>query len=273
MRQIVLVATCAALVCVAPAAHADIFQWEYINPADPGQGKQQNTMIAPDGAGVDAVPGADLSSLNLTMAYLVGAELYSIYECDEFSCHEQKTNLSGTNLTDADLTSASLFFANLSGANLHGTYLTNANLASATLSGSGAGITLAQLYSTASYQAHDLSGTTFQWSGFAGGDFVGQNLTNTDFEHTILTDADFRGANLNSANLSYAHVTGADFTGAEIRGASFNAAFCSLAPPPGCSKFGTGVTPAQLYCRSQFRRPEPQQCELPSCHAHRRRFR
>ena len=42
------------------AAQADIFQWEYINPADPSQGKRQSTTLAPDGAGVDAVPGADL---------------------------------------------------------------------------------------------------------------------------------------------------------------------------------------------------------------------
>ena len=55
-------------------AHADIFQWEYINPADPSQGKQQSTTLAPDGAGVDAVPGANLSVRNLTMAYLIGAD-------------------------------------------------------------------------------------------------------------------------------------------------------------------------------------------------------
>ena len=57
------------------AAHADIFQWEYINPADPSQGKQQSTTLAPDGAGVDAVPGANLYGRNLTMAYLIGADL------------------------------------------------------------------------------------------------------------------------------------------------------------------------------------------------------
>jgi hypothetical protein len=44
---------------VASAARADIFQWEYINPADPSQGKRQSTTLAADGAGVDAVPGSD----------------------------------------------------------------------------------------------------------------------------------------------------------------------------------------------------------------------
>ena len=46
------------LVAFAAGAQADIFQWEYINPADPSQGKRQSTTLAPDGAGVDAVPGA-----------------------------------------------------------------------------------------------------------------------------------------------------------------------------------------------------------------------
>src|SRR5262245_27602916 len=62
------------LVAFAAIARADIFQWEYINPADPSQGKQPSTTLAPDGAGIDAVPGADLSNRNLTMAYLIGAD-------------------------------------------------------------------------------------------------------------------------------------------------------------------------------------------------------
>src|SRR5262245_42725003 len=63
------------LVGLAASAHADIFKWEYINPADPSLGKQQSTTLAPDGAGIDAVPGADLSGRDLTMAYLIGADL------------------------------------------------------------------------------------------------------------------------------------------------------------------------------------------------------
>lgn len=49
-------------------ARADIFQWEYINPANPAEGKQQSIKLAPDGAGANAVPGADLNLRNLTMA-------------------------------------------------------------------------------------------------------------------------------------------------------------------------------------------------------------
>src|SRR5262245_46310953 len=68
-------ATLLALVASGPTARADIFQWEYINPANPSLGKQQSSTLAPDGAGVNAAPGADLSYRNLTMAYLIGADL------------------------------------------------------------------------------------------------------------------------------------------------------------------------------------------------------
>jgi hypothetical protein len=50
----------AATMAVVTAAHADIFQWEYVNPSDPSQGKQQSTTLAAGGAGVDAVPGANI---------------------------------------------------------------------------------------------------------------------------------------------------------------------------------------------------------------------
>ncbi len=33
-----------------PLARADIYEWEYINPANPSLGKQQSTTLCPDGA-------------------------------------------------------------------------------------------------------------------------------------------------------------------------------------------------------------------------------
>src|SRR5688500_4756651 len=72
------------LVIFSPARviRADIFQWEYVNPANPSQGKQQSTTLAFDGAGASAAPGADLSNRNLTMAYLIGADLsaYGVWD-------------------------------------------------------------------------------------------------------------------------------------------------------------------------------------------------
>ena len=40
-------ATLLALFAPAPVARADIFQWQYINPANPSQGKQPSTTALP----------------------------------------------------------------------------------------------------------------------------------------------------------------------------------------------------------------------------------
>ena len=94
-------ATLLALFAPAPVARADIFQWEYINPANPSQGKQPSTTLAPDGAGANAVPGANLSNRNLTKAYLIGADLSPISYDD---CGTYFSDLTGANLSQADLT-------------------------------------------------------------------------------------------------------------------------------------------------------------------------
>ena len=86
--------------------------------------------------------GADFREANLTDAYF-----------------------SGATLTDADFTDADDSWGELP------TYVCTV----------GTGITLAQLYSTASYQAHDLSGIDFGDNDLAGGNFAGQNLTNANF--------------------------------------------------------------------------------------------
>jgi len=203
------------LVFAASRARADIYQWEYIDPADPSQGKQQSTTLAPDGAGVDAVPGAQLSGRNLTMAYLIGADL-------------SNASFSTTTLTDADFTSAEIYGANFG--------------AGFCISGlgcfrPGTGITPAQLYSTASYQARNLIGISLYLNNLAGGNFAGQNLTDAIFVGATLTDADFRGANLTNARfatvvchlltypfcfpLYHATLTNADLAGADARGALY----------------------------------------------------
>src|SRR5262245_19343355 len=160
------------MVFAACTARADIFQWEYINPADPNQGKQQSTTLAPDGAGVDAVPAANLSHRNLNMAYLFGADLTG--------ANGQYANLTNAELSQANLTNskfdgATLTSADFSGADLRNASFSGASLTDATFAGANVraadfakscggyicipfgGITTAQLYSTASYQAHDLS--------------------------------------------------------------------------------------------------------------------
>jgi uncharacterized protein YjbI with pentapeptide repeats len=278
------VAAMGCLVVFVARARADIFQWEYINPADPSQGKQQSTILTPDGAGVDAVPGANLSFRNLTMAYLIGADL---------------TGAGGyyINLSDADLSQANLTNVNFAFASLAGADLTDAVVQGAAFDNTG--LTHAQLYSTASYQAHDLAGIGLGNVNLTGGNFAGQNLTNARFDNATLTDADFTGAEMRGANLSYVTSTGftlaqlystasyqahdlrgiilnyndltggnfagqdltnayfygaaltdADFAGANVRGANF-------APYAGCVDFscppsGTGITLPQLYSTASY---------------------
>jgi uncharacterized protein YjbI with pentapeptide repeats len=210
MRTILSIA--AAVFAFAAVAHANIYQWEYINPADPNQGKRQSTTLAPDGAGVDAVPGADLTFRNLTMAYLVGADLT---DANALYAYLPNADLSQANLADADFSSAALTDVNLSNANVRGTGLRSTRIA------------LAQLYSTASFQAHDLSGINLSNNDLNGWSFAGQNLTNASFVGATLTDV--------------------DFSGAEIRGALFHKENGYLN-----AIIGTGITLAQLYSTASY---------------------
>src|SRR5262245_23791851 len=168
------------------SARADIFQWEYINPADPSQGKQQSTTLAPDGAGVDAVLGADLRGRNLTMAYLIGADLTGAYGSyanltNADLGHANLTNpypdcskLTGANLSQANLANASFDFATLTDSNFTGAEVRGATFYPRYDDNTNmyvGGLTLTQLYSTASYQAHDLAGIGLYVSDLSGGNF------------------------------------------------------------------------------------------------------
>jgi uncharacterized protein YjbI with pentapeptide repeats len=204
MRTIVSIA--AVMFAFANAAHADIFQWEYINPADPSQGKRQSTTLAPDGAGVDAVPGAFLVDRDLTMAYLIGADLTN-------------ANFWASTLTDADLTNA----------DVQGT-----NFGRGPRTAAGTVITLAQLYTTSSYQAKNLTGIGLGGHNLGDGDFADQILANADFPNAYLERATFQSADLNHAFLGSANLKNSSFVGARLIGARFD---------PAC--FGA------LYCYGQ----------------------
>jgi len=208
--------TLIALFAPALGASADIFQWEYVNPANPSQGKQQSTMLASDGAGVNAAPGANLSNRNLTMAYLIGADLspYSVWDDEGSLISTVYSDLSAVNLSHADLTNA-----RLGGAILAGTNFTNAEVRGTSLIGTA--ITAAQLYSTASYQAHNLSRIDLGGLNLAGWNFAGQNVSNASFYQATLTNANLSQSNLTNATLWFANLADANLTGAEVRGASF----------------------------------------------------
>src|SRR5436189_4769935 len=116
----------AGMLAAPRPASADIFQWEYINPADPSQGKQPSTTLCPGGAGLDAAPGANLGSLDLTKAYLILTDLTG---ASFQSANLTIADLSRAKLINANLTNANLTNATLGGADFSLANLTNANLA------------------------------------------------------------------------------------------------------------------------------------------------
>ena len=79
---------------------ADIYQWEWIDPLDHSQGRQQSATLAPDGAGQNPGPNAILNNLDLTMSWMPNENL-------------QNANLKSSNLIGAELSEANLTSANL----------------------------------------------------------------------------------------------------------------------------------------------------------------
>ena len=182
----------------------------------------------------------------------------------------QAKNLQGIGLGGNDLTAWDLSGQNLANASLYQSALTNANLSGAVVTGAdfddttSRGFTEAQLRSTVSYQAKNLTGIRLLRNDLTGWDFSGQNLTNASLSmlalsstltqanlsganltnaqlfSSTLTQANLSGANLTSADLSYSTLTQANLSGAVVTGASFS------------YTTSRGFTAAQLYSTQSY---------------------
>src|SRR5271165_5728158 len=86
------------LMSAASRTQAEIYEWAYVDPSDPTQGVYQSSVPCPGGGDVSAIPSSIFSGLDLTQAYLIGANLNS----SEFN---------STNLTNANLTNANVGYA------------------------------------------------------------------------------------------------------------------------------------------------------------------
>ena len=199
--------TSLAAVFLATIARADIYQWEYINPADPSQGKRQSTTLCPDGAGVNPAPNTYFDFENLTMAYLPGVDLSY--------CNFEDCNFTNADLRNINLSHSTMFDSTWSGADLTGANIQFANI--------GGTLSLAQIYSTLSYQQHDLSGAGFS-GDLSGADFTNQNLTSVSFSDVQLNGADFRGANLAGTTFKYSTLDQANLSGLNLAATNFNQA-------------------------------------------------
>jgi len=131
-------------------------------------------------------------------------------------------------LTDGDLNGTDLTNASFSWATLADTNLTDAEIRGASFRGTTArGFTAAQLYSTASYKAKDLTGISLGYNDLTGWIFAGQRLRGAIFHFSnpgsgaTLTGADLSGADLTDADFENATLTGADLNGADLKDAIF----------------------------------------------------
>jgi uncharacterized protein YjbI with pentapeptide repeats len=115
-----------------------------------------------------------------------------------------------------------LSYATLTGANLTGAEVRGVSFHRDSYVGDDSGLSAAQLYSTASYQARDLTGIGLS-GDFAGLNLANQNLANANFRGSL------SGANLRQANLANASFVGpysiSDLTGADLSQANLTNAF------------------------------------------------
>ena len=186
-RTVLIAASLATLLAVFAStqrARADIFQWEYINPTYPGRGKQQSTMFAPDGGGVNAVPAANLSNLNLTKAFLAGSLLFD-------------ANLSSATLAHADFSTGSINFFDVSQGLT--TYLTGANLSQANLT-------------NADFSGFDQYGPEGEYYPYMGASLEGANLSGADTRGANFYLVTWNGADTSNMILSHGHIAGLDLT-------------------------------------------------------------
>ena len=174
------------------------------------------------------VIGANFSSTSLTSAQLYSTASY------------QANNLQGIFLESDDLTGWNFTGKDLTNAFLTGATLTNTNFTGATVVGADFGttsLTSSQLYSTASYQAHNLQGIGLTNNDLTGWDFSNQDLTGAALSNAELANGKLTGANLTGASLAGTDLTNVDMTGAIVVGADFSS---------------TGLTSSQLYTTASY---------------------
>ena len=95
----------------------------------------------------------------------------------------------------------------------------------------GTGFTLDQLYSTASYEAHDLTGIRLGANNLSGGNFVGQNLANSNLGCAICRAQTSAKPTHQCICLLRHFSTNADFTAADARRRLTSTSMLAQSPP------------------------------------------
>ena len=186
------------------------------------------------------IDGISEEQLKTTASYrnsdLSGIRLFISEFNNPKSWDLRSTNLQSAtlqaNFSDADFRGANLNGAGLFGspeaqrefdATFQGAQFTDATIRNATLFAGS--LTMAQVYSTASYQTQDLRGVSFRAKpqffsllpyDIRGWEFRGQDMTRGSLQSAHAANADFSNAKLLHSDLSYADLAGAQFQDAEL---------------------------------------------------------
>ena len=186
------------------------------------------------------VSGADFARTDSsqpipTAECLISDQLYSTasYKAKNLrGINLSNLNMAGWNFSNQDLTGATIY-CRATGSSLMGTDFTDAVIQGARIGADYwyAYFTSAQLYSTASYKAKNLTGINLMGDQLSGWNFANQNLSN----------AIFNGAYLDEA----------DFTDAKVCGADFG--FHAQVPPPPHPETRITIAAEQLYSTASYK--------------------
>ena len=192
----------------------DLSGWNFVGQNLTDASFQNATLTRADFTSAE-IRGASFSST--TDTGFTAEQLYSTasYQAGDLTrVYFGYNDLTGWSFAGQNLTGAGFRYSTLTGADFTGAEIRGAGFYSTTDSG----FTAAQLYSTASHQAGNLSGIVLDSNDLTGWDFAGQNLADASFQYATLTGANLRGANLTNADFQYADLTGADLSGSDSRG-------------------------------------------------------
>lgn len=217
------------------------------------------------------IANADLTGMNLDLAFLEGANLSGaiLHQCNLRNAKLEGANLTHANLREANLEEARMFDANLGGAcfdsaNLKGAFVKDSKARDATFIGSNlAGADLTRVdFGKSNLSGADLTGAMLPHANLAeanlraavldGADLWRANLNATDLTHAVLQNANLQQArlrfsNLKQANLKCANAADVDFYGAILVDANLLGADLRSARLQGVALDGANMTEARMW--------------------------
>lgn len=241
-----------------------------LGSADLQQAKLSGASFYEVSFGESNLTGAVISRTRFIDCDITAAQIYSTASYQNRDLRGiilYSGSLAGWNFAGQDLSQAELS-GSLAGADFSGAIVAGARIGS---------MSAAQLYSTASYQARDLTGFTAGGAGLQGADLKYQNLRQANFATESLVQADLAGAHIQQAILTltadqlystasfqshdltgvnlYGNLNGFNFTGQNLTGASLHWIGANTDLTEAIIEGATiprGLTAAQLYSTASY---------------------